>query len=102
MWQTYFNQMVHPFGTLTGFPGTFLVVFFLILFWSLAWKGLALWKAARRGDKFWFVFLLIVNTIGIVEMLYIYVFSAGQGNVETDKDLEDLKKEMDEMGVRRS
>ena len=43
--------------------------------WSVPWKGVALYKAARRKDIAWFVILLIVNTIGILEILYIYVFS---------------------------
>lgn len=45
-----------------------------IIIWSLAWKGYALWIAARRGQKIWFVLLFIVNTFGIFEILYIYVF----------------------------
>jgi len=48
---------------------------YLALIWSLIWKGLALWKAARQGQKIWYVALLIVNTLGILEILYIYVFS---------------------------
>lgn len=43
--------------------------------WSLVWKGLALWKSARAEKKYWFVALLAVNTIGILEILYIFVFS---------------------------
>ena len=51
----------------------FILVF--AIFWSLIWKGLALWKAARQGSKKWFVALLIINTLGILEILYLYVFS---------------------------
>jgi hypothetical protein len=47
----------------------------VILLWSLFWKGIALWKSSRRNSKIWFIFLLIVNTIGILEILYIFVFS---------------------------
>jgi hypothetical protein len=58
---------------------TFLMPFFpfilLAAIWSLVWKGMALWKAARQGSKGWFVALLIVNTLGILEILYLYVFS---------------------------
>ena len=54
------------------FPPT---VLFIIFLWSLLWKGLALWKAARNGSKAWYIALLIINTIGILEILYIYVFS---------------------------
>lgn len=43
--------------------------------WVVVWKGLALWKAARHDQKWWFIPLLVVNTLGILEILYIYVFS---------------------------
>jgi len=45
------------------------------LIWSVVWKGIALWKAAKNEDLGWFVVLLVVNTVGILEILYIYVFS---------------------------
>jgi len=45
------------------------------LVWSLVWKGLALWKSARKGSKRWFIVLLVVNTVGILEILYIFLFS---------------------------
>ncbi len=47
----------------------------LLMLWSLVWKGIALWKAARNQSKPWFIILLIVNTIGLLEILYIFVFS---------------------------
>ena len=51
-------------------------LWFVALFiWTIAWKGLALWKAARHGKKEWFIPLLVINTVGILEILYIYVFS---------------------------
>ena len=46
-----------------------------LVIWSLIWKGWALWKAARAGSKPWFVVLLVINTVGILEILYIFVFS---------------------------
>jgi len=46
-----------------------------LIIWELAWKGLALWKAAKRNDKIWYIVLLIINTAGILEILYIFVFS---------------------------
>ncbi len=55
-----------------GIPATLL---FLIVIWTLAWKGLALWKSARKNQMIWFVVLLIVNTLGILEILYIFFFS---------------------------
>jgi len=50
-------------------------LFLLLVVWSVAWKGVALWTAARNGSKVWFIGLLIVNTLGILEILYIFVFS---------------------------
>jgi hypothetical protein len=51
-------------------------LWFVALFaWVLAWKGLALWKAAQKGQKWWFVAFLLVNTLGILEILYLYIFS---------------------------
>lgn len=47
----------------------------VVVTWSLFWKGLALWKSARRNKSLWFVVLLVVNTIGILEILYIFLFS---------------------------
>lgn len=58
-----------PFGFGLG------VVVALVLVWSLFWKGMALWKSARHGHKWWFIALLVINTAGILEILYIYVFS---------------------------
>lgn len=41
------------------------------LIWTLIWKGLALWQAAKRSDKIWFVAMLVVNTVGILEIIYL-------------------------------
>jgi len=44
----------------------------LIVLWTLPWKGVALWKSARANDKSWFIPLLIFNTLGVLEILYIF------------------------------
>ena len=56
-------------------PATFLLIFLVLAIWSLIWKGMALWKAARLGEQGWFIALLVINTLGILEILYLYVFS---------------------------
>lgn len=48
---------------------------YLVLLWVLPWKGVALWKAARNSHKKWFVALLIVNTLALLEIVYIFYFS---------------------------
>lgn len=51
------------------------LIIVVLIIWSLAWKGVALWRAAHRDEKKWFIALFMVNTIGILEILYLYVFS---------------------------
>lgn len=50
-------------------------IIWLAIAWTIPWKGIALWKAARNGHKIWFVILFIFNTLAILEILYIFVFS---------------------------
>jgi hypothetical protein len=57
----------------------------LIIAWCLPWKGVALWKAAKNNHKWWFITLLVVNTLAILEILYIFVFSKKKKQIETHK-----------------
>ncbi len=43
--------------------------------WTLIWKGFALYKAGTLKDTWWFVALLIVNTFGVLEIMYLLVWS---------------------------
>jgi hypothetical protein len=47
--------------------------------WTIPWKGVALWKSACQNEKWWFIALLLINTIGLLEILYIFVFSKKKG-----------------------
>jgi len=58
-------------GPIANLP-KFLVVVFLI--WSLFWKGTSLWKSSKNGQKYWFIALLIINTLGILEIIYLAFF----------------------------
>ncbi len=60
---------------LENFPSWLIVVYVIAIVWSLIWKAIALWKSARLNKKTWFVLLLVINTLGILEILYIFVFS---------------------------
>lgn len=46
----------------------------LALIWTLPWKGVALWKSARHKQKVWFVVLFLVNTLAILEIIYLAFF----------------------------
>ena len=49
-------------------------VFGLALAWAMVWKGIALWRAGQNGDLAWFIVLFLVNTLGILEIIYIFIF----------------------------
>ena len=70
----------------------FNVIFIILMLWALVWKGIALWKAARNSAKVWFIVLLVVNTVGILEILYIYVFSKKSRREGRDSDMESSEK----------
>jgi hypothetical protein len=59
------------FGGPMGF-GFFGPALLVLVLWSLFWKGLALWHAGRRGQPWWFVILLVVNTVGLLEIIYLF------------------------------
>jgi methionyl-tRNA synthetase len=42
-----------------------------IVVWSSFWKGLSLWHAAKRNETWWFIALLVINTVGILEIGYL-------------------------------
>jgi hypothetical protein len=60
-----FNQLLVQF---VSRPGT--AVLFLV--WTLSWKGSALWKAAGKKQVTWFIVLLLVNTLGLLEIAYVF------------------------------
>lgn len=50
----------------------FMFLILVLVVWTMFWKALGLWHAARKGDKVWFVIFLLINTIGILELIYLY------------------------------
>jgi hypothetical protein len=47
----------------------------LVVAWSIFWKGIALWRASRNNSLAWFIILLVINTLGLLEIIYIVFFS---------------------------
>lgn len=60
-----------------GLPFVASAILFVAL-WSLLWKGLALWRAAKRGDMWWFIAFLLLNTLGILEIIYLFVVTGAK------------------------
>ena len=60
------------------FPGvtstSMLVVWLIVALAIILFKGLALWQSARHSQKWWFIALLILNTVGILPLIYLFFF----------------------------
>jgi len=54
----------------------------LSIAWTLPWKGVALWKSARNKHLAWFIVMLVVNTLAILEIIYIFGFSKRKSEVK--------------------
>lgn len=50
------------------------IILVVLVLWEIIWKGIGLWYSARNGKKWWFIFILVLNTLGILPILYLYVF----------------------------
>ena len=49
-------------------------VLVLAIVWVLPWKGIALWKSARNSQKIWYIVFFIINSMAVLEILYIFFF----------------------------
>ena len=63
-------------------------VIVLVLLWTLPWKAAALWRSARRAQLGWFLTMLVLNTLGILEIIYLAFFS----NEEVKQENETISK----------
>ena len=66
---TFVNAPGVPF-----FPAVFLPIIVIAAAWELVLKGFGLWYAARGKQKWWFIAMLILNTVGILPIIYLIWF----------------------------
>jgi hypothetical protein len=43
----------------------------ILIIWELVWKLIAMWKAGRNNHLVWFICIALINTIGILPIVYI-------------------------------
>jgi len=48
------------------------LIMLLLIFWTLLWKCYSVWTAAKNNHKKWFIALIIFNTLGILDIIYIF------------------------------
>lgn len=46
----------------------------ILALWDLVWRGIALWRAARRKEPWWFIALLLINSVGLLPIAYLLVW----------------------------
>lgn len=57
----------------SGWLLPFIPLVLLLVAWGLFWKGLALWHSAKHDKPWWFIALLIINTAGILEIIFLFL-----------------------------
>ncbi len=66
----FYRNSFQPFS----FFSIFLPLIVSFVFVDLILRGVALWKSARFSQKGWFIALLIVNSLGILPVIYLLFF----------------------------
>ena len=58
-----------------GVPGWIIALVVVLGIWEVVWKAVALWRAGNDRNLLWFVLMFIFNTLGILEIIYIFGIS---------------------------
>lgn len=67
----WYNQFI-MMNEFSQFSWSDLGIIIPLLLWVLFWKGSALWFAVKGEQKFWFWIILILNTFGALEIIFIF------------------------------
>jgi len=51
-----------------------IIVLTIAIIWTMVWTGIALWKSGRNNQIAWFIVLFLINTLGILEIVYLAFF----------------------------
>lgn len=66
-------------------PDLMLFGFLIIIAWVMVWKGLALWFSAQNKQKGWFIAILILNTLGLLPIIYLLWFKPENETVNQER-----------------
>ena len=62
---------MEKFSELQGVLGWLVPLIIILSVWDGIWKLIALWKAARNNELAWFICIALLNTVGILPIIYI-------------------------------
>ena len=49
----------------------FMPIIIILIIWEAVWKLVAMWKAGRNNHLAWFICIALINTAGILPIIYI-------------------------------
>jgi hypothetical protein len=61
--------------TADSFPGWLIALIVVLAIWETVWKGIGLWRAGVDRNLLWFVLMFVLNTAGVLEIIYIFAIS---------------------------
>lgn len=71
--ELFFQNFLNQYVNLATPQG--LIIIMIISIWSIFWTAIGIWKAARNDERIWFVAILLLNTLGILEIAYLFFFA---------------------------
>jgi hypothetical protein len=48
-------------------------VLLVLVLWEMIWKIIAMWKAARNNHLAWYICIAVINTVGILPIVYLLI-----------------------------
>jgi methionyl-tRNA synthetase len=61
--------------TANSLPGWLIALIVVLGIWEAVWKGIGLWRAGSDRNLLWFVLMFVLNTAGVLEIVYIFAIS---------------------------
>lgn len=87
-----------PLGQIFGLHPA---IFIVLLVWSMIWKGIALWHSGRNNQLGWFVVLFVINTVGILEIVYLAFFQKPQREASVGEAVEKKTEKVEKKSARK-
>jgi hypothetical protein len=67
-------MLTNNLSSLRNLVASFTFIFLIIAVIEVVLKGFAMWKAAKKDQKVWFWLILILNTMGILPLIYLIIY----------------------------